>query len=506
MPRRAAWWLCGAALVIGLVGDQLLRPAPWGAGAAAWLLLSIGTALAAARAARRTGLPALTALLLTAACFAMCLAWRDATSLKGWNVLACCAALTLGLLQLGNLRLRATGLVDYVAESASVAFRAAVGPIVLLGSDLIDRATGGRPPHGSMRAVVLGILVAIPIIIVFGALLASADPVFERLTRFLVDWDFERLLSHVIVIGIVSWLAAGYLRSVVVAGPERSRPLVALGSPTWGAVEIGIPLAALAVLFLAFVVVQARYLFGGEDLIRSAVGLTYAEYARRGFFELVTVAGLVLPLLMAGEWSLKASDRSAARVFRILATLILLLVGLIIASAAIRLRLYRAAYGLTQDRLYAAAVMVWIAGALAWFGTTVLRGHRKRFVFGAIIAGFAVVAGMNVLNPDAVIARANLLQASRGHELDARYLERLSADATPALAAALASLALPERCALTRHLAEQYRERQQSDWRSWSLGRSRADGVLGEVSAALGVCGGTAVGEGDARAPSVGVQ
>ena len=60
-----------------------------------------------------------------------------------------------------------------------------------------------------------------------------------------------------------------------------------------GIVELGIVLGLLDVLFLAFVLVQFRYLFGGAELVQVSATLTYAEYARRGFFELVAVAALL---------------------------------------------------------------------------------------------------------------------------------------------------------------------------------------------------------------------
>ena len=49
-------------------------------------------------------------------------------------------------------------------------------------------------------------------------------------------------------------------------------------------------LAALDLLFLLFVALQARWLFGGAGVIEATTGLTVSEYARRGFFELVTAA------------------------------------------------------------------------------------------------------------------------------------------------------------------------------------------------------------------------
>jgi Domain of unknown function (DUF4153) len=488
VSSRTAFYLCAIAFALGLVGDLFMRPGPVGAGAALWLILAVGTALAFARVARPPDLPTPAALLLTAAFFGACLAWRDADELRAWNVFATLVALTMGLLALRGLRLRAAGVVDYALGVVLAGFRGAIAPLVLVGSDLANPGTGARGTPRRLWAIAIGLLITIPVVVVFGGLLVSADPVFERLATFLIDWNLERVLSHLVVIGLLSWLAAGYLRAVVVREADRAAWPLRLPLPGLGAIEIGVPLGALALLFLAFVIVQARYLFGGAELVRTTVGLTYAEYARRGFFELVAVEGLVLPVLLAAEAVLRRDDGRATRVLRLLGSAILLLVGLIVVSAAYRLRLYHDAYGLTQDRVYAAAMMIWIAAALAWFGATTLRGHSRRFVFGAVVAGFVVVAAMDVVSPDALIARTNLARADRGAQLDTAYLRRLSADASGVLASAVPRLPEADRCLIVRRLAADQAKRAQSDWRSWNLGRSRADRAFATVSVYLSGC------------------
>src|SRR2546423_1508317 len=86
-----------------------------------------------------------------------------------------------------------------------------------------------------------------------------------------------------------------------------------------GVVEVGVVLGLLDALFLGFVCVQVRYLFGSAAWVAATGGLTYAEYARRGFFELSWATALALPLLLALHWLLRADDRLALRVFRALA-------------------------------------------------------------------------------------------------------------------------------------------------------------------------------------------
>jgi hypothetical protein len=261
-----------------------------------------------------------------------------------------------------------------------------------------------------------------------------------------------------------AWVSAGLLRDLVaprdLPRPTRARPRI-------GIVEIGTMLALVDLLFLAFVVVQFRYLFGGRALVESRTHLTYAQYARHGFFELVVVAALVLPLLLLADWTLRRERWRDHAVFAGLAVTLVLLLFAVVASALERLRLYEQAYGLTELRVYAIGFVAWLGVVLVWFCATVLRGHRRRFAVGGLVAGFAAVAAMNVLNPDALIARTNVTRP----QVDVGYLARLSDDATPSLLRALPSLPRPEQRRLAAALLGRTRH---DDWRSWNLDRSRA--------------------------------
>src|SRR5207249_10423734 len=116
------------------------------------------------------------------------------------------------------------------------------------------------------------------------------------------------------------------------------------------------------------------------------------------------------------------------------------------ASALQRARLYVAEFGLSETRLYATAFMIYLAGAFAWFALTVLRGHWRRFAFGPLVQGFAVLGGLHLLNPDAFIVRANLARPAVPRPLDAWYPASLSADAVPDLLAALPTLQDADPC------------------------------------------------------------
>jgi len=186
----------------------------------------------------------------------------------------------------------------------------------------------------------------------------------------------------------------------------------------------------------------------------------------------VTVAALVLPLLLLADWLRRRESPRDDRIFRLLAGALIVLLFVVMASALQRMRLYQREYGLTELRLYATGVMIWLAVVLVWAATTVLRGRRDLFAVGALVSGFAAIFVMNALNPDALIARTNLNRP----KLDLPYLMNLSDDATPTLVKALPSLDPALRAQLEAELTA--RRRGESDWRTWNWSRSRAQAAL----------------------------
>jgi hypothetical protein len=197
------------------------------------------------------------------------------------------------------------------------------------------------------------------------------------------------------------------------------------------------------------------------------------------------VAALVLPFLLLVHWLLRSDDAQGQRLFQWLAGIEIALLFVIMASAFERMRLYQAVYGLSEQRLYPTAFMGWLAVVFVWFCLTVLRGHRERFAFGAMVAGFLLVAALHALNPDALIARTNLARARAGHMFDAHYVARLSADAVPDIVAGLPTLKPVDRRTLAKNMLDQWSPPANPDWRSWTISRSQAWQAISENAQAL---------------------
>src|SRR5688572_28307768 len=217
-------------------------------------------------------------------------------------------------------------------------------------------------------------------------------------------------------------------------------------------------------------------------MVEVTADLTYAQYARSGFFELVATAALVVPILLVADWAAIPGRSRARNVLRATTlVLVVLLVG-VIASAAYRMQLYQEAYGLTEQRLYVSVIIVWLTAVLGWLVVTVLRGRRERFAFGAIVAGLISIASLHVLNPHALIARVNLDRAANGAEYDGAYLTSLSADAVPTILSRLEQLPMAEQCRASRYLLKRWSGERPGGWRTWNLSDSRARRLVANVT------------------------
>ncbi|HEX8696412.1 MAG TPA: DUF4173 domain-containing protein, partial [Longimicrobium sp.] len=468
-PTRRALGVAGAALALGALGDALLRPTPWGLNLALWTVALVAAAVGLQDWAETDD--RVRGWMPLALAVAVLIAWRDSPTLKALDLTALLLILGLAVHRARGGTIRLGGLAAYVGGLLTSFAEATFGSLLLLTKDVKWREV---PREGWSRhalAVARGLALAIPLLLVFGALLSAADARFERLLGGF-DLDLPLAFSHVLLALCFAWLAGGVLRALVLPGEPIARPSEELRPPrpSLGIVELGTVLGSLDLLFLAFVVVQLPYFFGGTGLIEQPGTTTYAEYARRGFFELCAVAGMVLPLLLGSHWLLRRESPRHERAFRVLAAAMTALVFVMIASALHRMRLYQAAYGLTELRLYTTAFMVWLAAVFGWFAWTVLRGRRERFAFGALAAGLEALVVLHAVNPDALIVRVNARRMSAEVPFDARYAASLSADAVPALLAALPKLAPADRCLATDRLLKRWDDAP-ADWREWSLGR-----------------------------------
>lgn len=325
------------------------------------------------------------------------------------------------------------GIIDYVVHFVLLAINMLrFGWSQIFNQDPRKPVSGERNPS-PFWPIVRGIVIALPILLVFGALFASADLVFARKLEDLGALLSLQNLGEYIIRGVFILIAA-YLLAGVFNYPtreyiRRDRPLLA---PFLSFTEAAIILGSIVLLFSAFVVVQFQYFFSGQANI-SLEGFTYSEYARRGFGELVAVAALSLLLFQALNVITRRKTSVQKKVFSGLGIGLVALVIVILVSSFQRLYLYEAAYGFTRSRTYAHVFIIWLGLLLLTVVGLEVFNRQRRLAAAAVIilTGFAI--SLNILNVDAFIARQNIRIAGQGKELDASYLASLSNDAVPVL-------------------------------------------------------------------------
>ena len=289
-------------------------------------------------------------------------------------------------------------------------------------------------------AILRGLLLSLPIVAILGALLASADPVFEgQIRHFFELFRLEKVIEYAwrgIYILLLAYILLGqYLHALIKSENEH---LLGLDKPLVGRflgfLEAAITLGSVNLLFLMFVIVQFQYFFGGEANI-SYAGLNYSQYARRGFGELVVVACFSLLLYLGLSTITRREAKNERKVYSALGVLLGLLVGVILVSAFQRLLLYESAFGFTRLRTYPHVFMVWLGLLLLVF--ILLEIFKRQRAFGLALLSACIGFGLSLaaLNVDGLIVRQNFKHAQEGAELDLDYLLTLSFDATPALAA-----------------------------------------------------------------------
>ncbi|HOZ38002.1 MAG TPA: DUF4173 domain-containing protein [Anaerolineaceae bacterium] len=314
-------------------------------------------------------------------------------------------------------------------------------PLLILESIQSSQDSKEHNPQKSKRglAILRGVLLTIPLLLLFGLLLASADKIFSDMLGSAFDWlkfdNFDNFIPHTLIILLLTWLGAAALWHAMTKSEKQLtiQPDKPLFKPFLGMTETSIALISLNVLFALFLVVQFRYFFAGSANV-SIDGFTFAEYARRGFFELVAVALIASVLYFSLASFTKRNTQTKKRAFSVMAGLLLAQVGVMLISAFQRLRLYEQAYGFTSLRLAAHVFMVFVGLLLLALIIMELTNSFRRLGLVLMLGFLAFALVMVGLNEDALIAQQNLERAVQGEKLDAAYLVHgLTNDAVPTL-------------------------------------------------------------------------
>ncbi|MGI8786849.1 MAG: DUF4153 domain-containing protein [Pyrinomonadaceae bacterium] len=520
-----------AAVLLGVLGDVLLRETPWGLNVFLWIGALVAAMLMLTIRRRSEFLNKQTvALHVALVFFAAMFVWRDSMELKLLNSLAIFTILSLLAFPALKIKTQIAGIIHYAFATFWSSINAAFAPFYLVFGDIKWKTIPQKGWTKHLISVLRGLAIAAPILLVFGALFMAADAVFQGIIEQTFRIDPAILFTHILLTGIFAWLVAGYLRGSLVGTfaaekkvetkPEIKAQTLSVTDlkeekeadetkskeekKTWnwrnfdnsilpksltlGAIETSVVLGLINLLFLGFVIIQIPYLFGGMDLVQSTPDFKLAEYARRGFGELVCVAALVLPILLVSHWLLRKDSPMNEKIYRVLAGVQIALLFVIMISATQRLILLTGnlGYGLTTIRLYPMVFMCWLALVFVWFALTVLRGARQQFAWGALWSALFILGTLHVLNPDDFIVRTNVRLMKEGRAFDSYYAVNLSDDAVPALLESMNWMSFEQQCVVKNKIARRFEQAQtENDFRSWNYSRYTARNAMNNYAESL---------------------
>nr|WP_083976460.1 DUF4153 domain-containing protein [Herbidospora sakaeratensis] len=445
-------WVLPAAMGVGLVAAVCFPYAPTGIGV---VLTAVALTLAVAPALRHRVNAWSVAYSVAAYGLVSVALFRDADWLVGLSLLAAFAVASLAVSG-------GRGWAGVVRGLLSVGL--AVFPVPWFLGGPVRKVLKRR----SLLPVLVSLGITAILLAVFGVLFVSADAVFSSFARELLSapaWAGS-LPVRIFLFLVFGVLAAAAILVALrpVAEPRVDYAPLNLARTLWI-----IPLVGVNLLFAAFVGVQISVLFGGSRRVLETAGLTFAEYARSGFFELITVSVFVLFIVAFCGLMIKGDRWVMATLLGLLCALTLV----ILASALHRLGLYTAAYGFTRLRASVGATIWWVA---AVFVLVLVGGlvKRRAWLPKALVLLTAVsLTVFAVWNPDAQVAETQV--SIRGVDrLDAHYLGRLSADAIPGLD----RLPEPIRSCVLRDVIAVQDLRFPDPWNGWNLSRRKAAEIL----------------------------
>ncbi|MBN2072398.1 MAG: DUF4173 domain-containing protein [Actinobacteria bacterium] len=334
---------------------------------------------------------------------------------------------------------------------------------------------GGENKKRIFPRVAIGVLISIPILAIIIWLLSSADIVFKDL---FINIPVSNIVRHFFLVLAVTVYTISFFWALVGSYGGKERP--GYEKINWkrflDPVILMTLLGLLNIVFCVFSIIQFKYLFGGESYILPSA-FTYAEYARRGFFELVAVAVINFLIILITVSFLKKEGKKADIAIKILLSLLAGFTFVMLASAFYRMLVYEKAYGFTYLRIFVQAFMV-LLFFLFIINIVFIWYERLPIIKAYFITTLAVYIALNFANVDIIIASNNIQRYDETGELDMEYLKDLSCDAIPEMEELLEDGKVRDE--VLEYFKQKKTELQEQDgWQSLNYSRARASAVIG---------------------------
>jgi hypothetical protein len=255
--------------------------------------------------------------------------------------------------------------------------------------------------------------------------------VWDHLVMYLVDLIFAIPLAAYIFGTLVGNAKGYHAKTITKDGSQK----LLHRSKVLPASAVYAPLAVFTLLYLAFFTIMGSYLFSAFSGVLPG-GFSYADYARRGFFELCGVAFINLCAISGARLFTKGGDatQKALRFFTVVLSVFTLL---LIITAVSKLLLYINSYGLSQLRLQALAFLVVLFAVFSVIAWWQLKPQAPQASIGRPLAWISLLAavGFMVVDADALIANYNVDRYLSGAQstIDTEMLGWMNDGVVPAL-------------------------------------------------------------------------
>lgn len=275
----------------------------------------------------------------------------------------------------------------------------------------------------TISAILRGAFITIPLFLVLLFLLILADPVFAKYATDLISDLGERLVFSVVIFWGIFFQLIMQIKSKFSLKDSESK--------SQRSVELIIISGTLSLLFAFFIAIQLRYLFtnfGERELHKLGIqSLTYSEYVKKGFFELLIAATIASSVIV---YALKHVHRLVGKnklIVQVLTGILTTEIGLLLLSAAQRINLYYASHGLTRARIFGLLFLINLAVILIIFLIKIFKDYNRRWFFSAsVLSVILVLLLSNIINIDGLIATK--YKPTVNKEIDYYYLASLSID------------------------------------------------------------------------------
>ena len=336
-------------------------------------------------------------------------------------------AINLALcLQAGQNRRNTSGFITLL-DGPRAFFSLGIGKLPEGFCGLQRAMKNGGTDSKKAGAVLAGLAIVVPVLLIVLPLLISADAAFEGLVAMLPDFDVAELFVTLFFGGM--WSCILYNRGVALRHAPKELPAEQKPGRV-NVLTVNTVLIGLCLVYVAYLLSQLAYFIGGFSGVLPK-GFTMAEYARRGFFEMAALCGVNLAIIALAVRLVEKGEKTPLWT-RIFCLFIGIVTVFFVITASAKMGMYIGNFGLTRLRVLTEVIMVFL-------GLTTLTVCIWLFVpklpYMKVVVVLALVMGAAVLwaDVDTVVAAYNVRAYQNGtlETVDVDYLTTLSYGAVP---------------------------------------------------------------------------